>query len=86
MLQQYARRRIILIRIIVVPKDTLDQSVWVLKRKKREVHLPSHQLEGSDLGYRRTKIGFAVEHTEYRNMVKSEHFQETDLAFLSRRP
>ena len=58
------------------------------RRKKREVRLPSRQLKGSDPWYRkdyvRIKIGFAVEHTEHRNMVKLEHFQETDLAFLCR--
>ena len=58
------------------------------QRKKREVRLPSRQLKGSDPAYRkyyvRIKIGFAVEHTEHRNMVKLEHFQETDLAFLCR--
>ena len=31
---------------------------------------------------RALKIGFAVEHTEHRNMVKLEHIQETDLAFF----
>ena len=37
------------------------------------------QLKGPDTGHRkdfvRIKIGFAVEHTEHRNMVKLEHFQ-----------
>ena len=55
---------------------------------EREVRLPSRLLKGSDPGYQkdyvRIKIGFAVEHTEYKNMVKLEHFQETDLAFLCR--
>ena len=58
------------------------------QRKKREVRLLSRQLKGSDPGYRkdyvRIKIGFAVEHTEHRNMGKLEHIQETDLAFLCR--
>ena len=58
------------------------------QRKNREVRLPSRQLKGSDPGYRkdyvRIKIGFAIEPTEHRNMVKLEHFQETDLAFLCR--
>ena len=58
------------------------------QRKKREVRLPSRQLKGSDPGYRkdyvRIKIGFAVEHIEHRNMVKLEHIQETDFAFLCR--
>ena len=58
------------------------------QRKKREVRLPSRQIKGSDPGYRkdyvRIKIGFTVEHTEHGNMVKSERFQETDLAFLCR--
>ena len=51
MLQQYARRRIILIRIIVAPQDTLKQSIWVLKEEKREVRLPSRQLKGSERKY-----------------------------------
>ena len=58
------------------------------QRKKREVRLCSRQLKGSDPVYRkdydRIKIGFTIEHTEHRNMVKLEHFQETDLAFLCR--
>ena len=58
------------------------------QRKKREVPLPSRQLKSSDPGYRKDcvriiKIGFAVEHTEHRNMVKLEHIQETDLAFYA---
>ena len=57
------------------------------QRKKREVCLPSRQLKGFDPGYQkdyvRIKIGFAVEHTEHRNMVKLEHFRETDLAFYT---
>ena len=60
------------------------------QRQKREVRLPSRQLKGSDPGYRkdyvRVKIGFAVEHTctEHRNVVKLEHFRETNFAFLCR--
>ena len=58
------------------------------KEKKRSKSRPSRQLKSSDPGYRegyvRIKIGFAVEHTEHRNMVKLEHFQETDLTFLCR--
>ena len=49
------------------------------QRKKREIRLPSCQLKGADPGDRKDyvgiKIGFAVEHTEHRNMVKLEHFQ-----------
>ena len=60
------------------------------QRKKREVRLPSRQLKGSDPGYGedyvRIKIGFAVEHKEHGNMIKLEHFQETDLASLCRCP
>ena len=56
------------------------------QRKKREVRLPSRQIKGSDPGYRKgyvsIKIGFAIKHTEHRNMVKLEYYQETDLAFL----
>ena len=56
------------------------------QRKKREVRLPSRQLNGSDAEYQkeyvRFKIRFTVEQTEHRNMVKLEHIQETDLAFL----
>ena len=77
----------ILVHILVTPKDTLNQNMST-QRKKREVRLPSRQLKGSDPGYQedyvRIKIGFAVEHTEHGNMVKLEHFQETDLAFLCR--
>ena len=77
----------ILVHILVTPKDTLNQNMST-QRKKREVRLPSRQLKGSDPGYReayvRIKIGFAVEHTEHGNMVKLEHFQETDLAFSCR--
>ena len=64
------------------------ESEYEYSKEKREVRLPSRQIKGSDPGYRkdyvRVKIGFAVEHTEHRNMVKLEHFQETDLAFLCR--
>ena len=54
-LLQYARKRIILMHIIVTCKD-----------------------------YVCIQIGFIGDHTEHRNMVKSEHFQEADLACLSR--
>ena len=61
------------------------ESEYEYSKEKREVRLPSRQLKGSDPGYRkdyvRIKIG-AVEHTEHRNMVKLEHFQETNLALL----
>ena len=76
--QQYARRS----------HSNQNQNILSTQRKKREVRLPSCQFKGSDPGYRKDyvciKIGFAVEHTEHRNMVKLEHFQETDLAFLCR--
>ena len=64
------------------------ESEYEYSKEKREVRLPSRQLKGSDPGYRedyvRIKIGFAVERTEHGNMVKLEHFQETDLAFSCR--
>ena len=79
----------ILVHILVTPKDTLNQNMST-QRKKKGVRLPSCQLKGSDPGYQedyvRIKIGFAVEHTEHGNMVKLEHFQETDLVFSCRCP
>ena len=58
------------------------------KKKKRSPSSLSSTQRLRDPGYGedyvRIKIGFAVEHTEHGNMVKLEHFQETDLAFSCR--
>ena len=57
------------------------------QRKKEKSAFPLVNSKGSDPGYRkdyvRIKMGFAVEHTEHRNMVKLEHIQETVWRFYA---